>query len=87
MEIKIVDGVNHLDAVKNLIIEYTKFLGRDLSFQSIDAELADLTEKYAPPKKNWFMRMIDWIAEHIFRIRKPAPNFICKKCGHAWHED
>ena len=50
MEIKIVDGVNHLDAVKNLIIEYTKFLGRDLSFQSIDAELADLTEKYAPPQ-------------------------------------
>ena len=45
------------------------------------------TEKYAPPKKNWFMRMIAWIAEHIFRQRKPKPNFICKKCGYAWHED
>ena len=45
------------------------------------------TEKHTPPEKNWFMRMIAWIVEHIFRIRKPTPNFICKKCGYAWHED
>ena len=59
MEIKIMDGVNHLDAVKNLIIEYTKFLGRDLSFQSIDAELADLTEKYASPQGRLLCAQID----------------------------
>ena len=49
MEIKIVDGVNHLDEVKQLVLEYAKFLGRDLSFQNIDNELKDLSAKYAPP--------------------------------------
>ena len=48
-EIKIVDGTNHLDEVKRLVIEYAKFLGRDLSFQHLDDELKDLSAKYAPP--------------------------------------
>ena len=50
MEVKIVDGTKHLAEVKKLILEYTKFLGRDLSFQDIDDELKDLTEKYLPPE-------------------------------------
>ncbi len=48
--LKIIDGVNHLDEVKQLVIEYTKFLGRDLSFQHVDDELDDLSAKYAPPE-------------------------------------
>ena len=48
-EIKIVDGVNHIDEVKNLIIDYIKFLGRDLTFQNLDEELADVAKKYCPP--------------------------------------
>ena len=48
-EVKIVDGMNCIDEVKNLIIEYTKFLGRDLAFQNIDNELADIAKKYCPP--------------------------------------
>ncbi len=39
-EMKIVDGVNHIDEVKNLIIDYTKFLGCDLTFQNLDEELS-----------------------------------------------
>lgn len=50
MQIEIVDGTGHLAEIKNLILEYSKFLGRDLSFQNLDAELADLAEKYAPPE-------------------------------------
>ena len=34
---EICNGVDYLDQVKELIIEYTKRLGRDLSFQNIDA--------------------------------------------------
>ena len=37
--IEICNGVDYLDQVKELIIEYTKRLGRDLSFQNIDEEL------------------------------------------------
>jgi len=49
-EIKIVDGTNHLAEVKKIVLEYTKFLNRDLSFQNLDAELSDLSKKYLPPE-------------------------------------
>lgn len=44
--IKIVDGRDYLEDIKRLIIEYTKSLNRDLSFQSLDEELKDLQSKY-----------------------------------------
>lgn len=47
--IKIVDGKPYLDQVKALIIEYTEWLGRDLSFQNLDKELADISEKDMAP--------------------------------------
>ena len=50
IDLKIVDGTNHLDEVKQLVMEYNKFLGRDLSFQHLDDELSDLSAKYAPPE-------------------------------------
>lgn len=31
------------------LIEYTQWLGRDLSFQNLDKELADIEEKYTAP--------------------------------------
>ena len=43
------DGKPYLDQVKKLIIEYTQWLGRDLSFQNLDKELADIAEKYMAP--------------------------------------
>jgi ribosomal protein S18 acetylase RimI-like enzyme len=46
---KIVDGTNHLDAIKALIVEYTQSLQRDLTFQGLAEELACLERKYAPP--------------------------------------
>ena len=36
--------------VKELIIEYTEWLGRDLSFQNIEMELEDPTHKYTAPE-------------------------------------
>ena len=44
--INIVDGKPYLDQVKELIKEYTHWLGRDLSFQNLDQELADIAKKY-----------------------------------------
>lgn len=58
-EIKIVDGTEHLDAVKRLVIEYTKFLGRDLSFQHFDDEIKDLSAKYAPPEGRLLCAAVD----------------------------
>jgi len=47
MEIR--DGKDYLPQVKDLILEYTNFLGRDLSFQNLEDELNDLRHKYLPP--------------------------------------
>ena len=59
MEVKIIDGTEHLAEIKKLILEYTKFLGRDLSFQDIDDELKDLTEKYLPPEGRLLCAQLD----------------------------
>ena len=47
---QIVDGKDYLFEVKDLIIEYSQRLGRDLSFQNIDEELQDLAHKYTAPE-------------------------------------
>ena len=47
---QIVDGKNYIPQVKNLIIEYTQRLNRDLSFQNIDEELKDPAHKYTAPQ-------------------------------------
>ena len=59
MEIKIVDGASHLAEIKQLILDYTKFLGRDLTFQNLDAELSDLAEKYLPPEGSLLVAQIE----------------------------
>ena len=48
MEIK--DGKSYLPEVKAMITEYSKWLGRDLSFQNLDAELENPAQKYTPPE-------------------------------------
>lgn len=58
-EIKIVDGINHIDAVKQLVVEYAQSLGRDLSFQHLEDELNDLSAKYAPPKGRLLCATLD----------------------------
>ena len=44
---KIIDGTNYLEEVKELIIVYTKFLNRNLDFQGLEDELKDLSGKYS----------------------------------------
>lgn len=45
----VVDGKDYLPEVKELIKEYLKRLGRDLSFQNIDDELKNPEHKYTAP--------------------------------------
>ena len=47
---KIVDGKDYLSEVKELILEYSRRLGRDLSFQNIEDELKDPSHKYTAPE-------------------------------------
>lgn len=50
---EICNGVDYLDQVKELIIEYTKCLGRDLSFQNIDEELGNPAKNIQLLKENF----------------------------------
>lgn len=47
---KIVDGKDYLPEVIELIKEYSKRLGRNLSFQNIEDELKDPSHKYTAPE-------------------------------------
>lgn len=50
---KIINGDLYIDQVEELIYEYTEYLNRDLSFQNLDEELADLAKKYTDPKGDY----------------------------------
>lgn len=47
---QITDGKKYISEVKDLILEYTNSLGRDLSFQCLDEELSNPAMKYTPPQ-------------------------------------
>lgn len=47
--LKLADGAAYLDDVRALIREYTEWFGRDLAFQNLEEELADIEGKYLPP--------------------------------------
>ena len=46
---EIVNGSIYLNEIKNLIIEYTNSLNRNLSFQDLEKELNSLEAKYTKP--------------------------------------
>jgi putative acetyltransferase len=50
-----ITGGPELETVRTLLREYLEFLDADLSFQHIDAELAELPGKYAPPAGALFL--------------------------------
>lgn len=53
----IIDGKHHINQVRNLIIEYTQMLNRDLSFQNIDDELKDPSKKYTAQQENCLLQL------------------------------
>lgn len=55
----IMDGSAYLNQVKDLILEYTETLGRDLSFQHLSEELEHLDTKYTPPNGQILVALSD----------------------------
>ena len=47
---ELVDGASYVEDVKGLVREYTEWFGRDLAFQDLESELADIGKKYLPPE-------------------------------------
>lgn len=67
---RIVDGKPYLDQVKKLIIEYTNRIDRDLSFQHLDEELADLAGKYTAPEGDLLVAVEDGTVYGIIAYRR-----------------
>lgn len=68
--VTIKDGKDYIPQVRELIIEYTKRLNRDLSFQNIEEELKNPAEKYTAPQGELLVavdetdRVIGMVAYH-----------------------
>lgn len=56
---RIANGIDYIEQVKNKIAEYSTRLGRDLSFQHIDEELSNPAIKYAPPQGELLVALDD----------------------------
>lgn len=48
--LKVVDGKDYIEQIRDLITEYSASLGRDLSFQNLEEELIDPAAKYTAPE-------------------------------------
>lgn len=57
--LQIVDGKDYLEQVKVLMADYTTRLGRDLSFQGIEEELANPEVKYSAPEGELLVALVD----------------------------
>ena len=47
---RIIDGKPYIQQIKELILEYTQRLGRDLTFQNLNEELQNPAKKYTAPE-------------------------------------
>lgn len=64
-DITIEDGEAYVPQLLDLIKRYTDSLGRDLAFQHLDEELADLTHKYGEGNGRLFAALVDGIVAGV----------------------
>lgn len=55
LRIRLADSAQDCDIARTLFVEYAKWLGVDLCFQSFNEELANLPGAYAPPAGRLFL--------------------------------
>lgn len=73
--LQITDGKEHLDQIKQLMIEYTTRLDRDLSFQNIDTELKNPARKYTAPEGELLIALDDQgVALGMVAYHKHSPQ-------------
>lgn len=72
--IKIINGVDCMPQIKSLLEEYTRSLNRDLTFQDIDAELADPAKKYTPPEGELLAAVEDGLVLGIVAYHRHSPS-------------
>ncbi len=72
-----VTGIDQLDEIRRLFIEYAQSLDIDLCFQDFDQELETLPGKYAPPMGALILAMVDGQPAGCIALRQLTDN-ICE---------
>lgn len=72
IEIILARREDDFQAAKNLILDYVAWLGMDLSFQNVNAELADLPAMYAEPTGGLLLVTVNGQYAGVAGIRKFA---------------
>ncbi len=59
--LELIDSNQHtqLHALRELLLEYQRFIGVDLCFQAFDAEMAALPGSYAPPDGRLYVALVN----------------------------
>lgn len=70
IELIYVTGVDRLDEIRKLFVEYAQSLDIDLCFQDFDQELETLPGKYAPPKGALILALVDDQPAGCIALRK-----------------
>lgn len=79
MPMKLVQAVSQeqIEAARDLIIEYAKWLEFDLAYQGFEQELSDLPGKYAPPKGALLLAFVNEQPAGVIAMR-PLDGSTCE---------
>ena len=70
MEIVEAHDKRYIPEVREIFIEYQKWVGSDLCFQDFEQELKDLPGDYVPPKGRLYLAMADAAVAGCIALRK-----------------
>lgn len=76
MMCELVDGMHHLSDVQALIQAYLTELGEDLSFQAVEAELANLAQVYGAPRGALCVVLCDQRVVGCGALRSLSPGVV-----------
>ncbi len=71
------EGADDMAVVRELFLEYARWLDFDLCFQGFDEELATLPGRYAPPAGGLWLARVEGAAAGVVGLR-PLDSGICE---------
>ncbi|KLU64184.1 putative N-acetyltransferase YsnE [Desulfosporosinus acididurans] len=77
IDFKIITGLDRLEEVKQLFLEYSQSLDIDLAFQDFETEFKTLPGKYAPPDGALILALVDGREAGCIAFRKISEG-ICE---------
>jgi GNAT superfamily N-acetyltransferase len=77
LALRYITGLDRMEDIKQLFLEYAESLPIDLGFQNFEAELKSLPGKYGPPDGVLIMALLDDYPAGCIALRKISEN-VCE---------